>query len=139
MRIEYVTDEWENLTDSMSISEDEAQIFFNVKQDEIFEHLKKSIGIATPKGATRIVPRYNVGDLSLSVQFGYYLWKHREDKGDSSNSPITEEEFYNIIGDSVNNSSILDVMVEFKGVRIIQPQQMKLHHLVAGLYTMVKP
>ena len=138
MRIEYVTDEWENLTDSMSISEDEAQIFFNVKQDEIFEHLKKSIGIATPTDTTRIVPRYNVGDLSLSIQFAYYLWKYRCNNEDSSNSPITEEEFYDIIGDDANNTNLLDVMVEFKGVRIIQPQQMKLHHLVVDLYRMVK-
>ena len=135
--LRYIIDEWEDEWATIDITDEDAEVFFNLNQDDIYEHLKKSIGVVTPCGKTRFVPRYNVGKLSISVQFAYYLWGKRTDKSgsfcDFDESPITQDEFIKIVGSDANDTHILDVMVEWDGKRILQPTQMKLHNLVNHL------
>lgn len=130
--IDWFDDEWATI----DITDEDAEVFFKLSQDDIYEHLKKSIGVVTPYGASKLVPRYNIGKLSISVQFAYYLWSKRADEKDGwsvDDSPITQEEFIEIVGSDANNTHLLDVMVEWDGTRILPPTQMKLHDLVSHL------
>lgn len=135
--LRYIIDEWEDEWATIDITDEDAEVFFNLNQDDIYEHLKKSVGVVTPVGKTKLVPRYNVGKLSISVQFAYYLWSKRTDESgrynDFDESPITQEEFIKIVGSDANDTHILDVMVEWDGKRILPPTQMKLHDLVYHL------
>jgi hypothetical protein len=140
MVLEYISDWWENEKAIMPISEEESKLFLSLNEKDIYEHLKASIGKVTPSGTTKFVPRYEVGDLSISVQFAYYLWSKRYDVSHSlnnmDNSPITEEEFYKIVGDSGESSKLLDVKVEYKGVTIYPATQATITRLVSDLRSM---
>jgi hypothetical protein len=140
MVLEYIYDSWENETAIMPISEEESKVFLSLNEKDIYEHLKASIGKVTPMGDTKFVPRYRVGDLSISVQFSYYLWNKRYEASYPSNnvdnSPITEEEFYKIVGDSGEAGKLLDVKVEYKGVTIYPATQATITRLVADLWSM---
>jgi hypothetical protein len=140
MVLEYISDWWENEKAIMPISEEESKLFLSLNEKDIYEHLKASIGKVTPSGTTKFVPRYEVGDLSISVQFAYYLWSKRYDVSHSlnnmDNSPITEEEFYKIVGDSGESSKLLDVKVEYKGVTIYPATQATITVLVSDLRSM---
>lgn len=135
--LRYILNEWEDEWATIDITDDEADVFFSLRQDDIFEHLKQSIGKVTPSGKSKLVPRYCIGDLSISVQFAYYLWSKRSDAvncmSDIDNSPITQDEFVKIVGSDANDTHLLDVMVEWKGIRIVPATQMKLHELVNHL------
>ena len=127
-----IDDEWA----SIGITDEDAEVFFKLSQDDIYEHLKKSIGVVTPYGASKFVPRYNIGKLSISVQFAYYLWCKRADGKDGwsvDESPITQEEFIEVVGSDANDTHLLDVMVEWDGIRILPETPMKLHDLVSHL------
>lgn len=139
MVLEYISDLWENETAIMPISKEESKLFLSLNEKDIYEHLKSSIGKVTPSGTTRFVPRYNVGDLSISVQFSYYLWSKRYEASDFSsvdNSPITEKEFYDIVGDSGESGFMLDVMASYKGVTIYPATQATITRLVSDLWSM---
>lgn len=140
MVLEYITDLWENETAIMPISKEESKLFLSLNEKDIYEHLKASIGKVTPHGTTRFVPRYEVGDLSISVQFAYYLWSKRYEANnfsiDVDNSPITEEEFYDIVGKSGESGLLLDVMVEYKDVTIYPATQATITRLVSDLWSM---
>ena len=140
MVLEYITELWENETAIMPISKEESKLFLSLNEKDIYEHLKSSIGKVTPHGTTRFVPRYEVGDLSISVQFAYYLWSKRYEANnfsiDVDNSPITEEEFYDIVGKSGESGLLLDVMVEYKDVTIYPATQATITRLVSDLWSM---
>lgn len=142
MVLEYISDFWEHETETMPITKEESKVFLGLKEKDIYEHLKASIGKVTPSGPTRFVPRYKVGDLSISVQFSYYLWSKRYEKNNFSssvdNSPITEKEFYDVVGDSGESGMVLDVMVAYKGVTIYPATQATITRLVSDLWSMPK-
>ena len=124
--------EEEYITYNKSVNID-CQKIMNTTAEDILAHLKEGIG-------TRFLPSLYFGDLELSLQLNYNLWRIRSDKKDSykdiDNSPMTQAEFNQIIGtgnDCMN--TLFDFAAKFAGEKhwSVKPGQITINRLLLWL------
>ena len=122
-----------------NISREEARMLQSIKPSALYRYLKQFIGKVTQRGESRFIPQYKVGNLKLSLQISYYLWSIRcDEQRQDDNSPITEEEFIRIVGDSAEDGRVIDVKAWWDGNEIIEATQMSLETISNELYNMIK-
>lgn len=125
-------DEWNDVEYCYDVTDEELDLIGKLTIDDIHEHMKKSIGIMTPTGKTKLIPCIMLGKLEISVQINYQLWSLRLDRGrDEDNSPITQEEFDELVTQHIYNWSAynLDVRIRYDGKPFVLATQMSMQEI----------
>lgn len=118
-------DDWDDYYFRYHITDDELRMICELTPTDILAHMKKSIGVITPLGATKLIPCIMLGKLEISVQINYQLWSMRQDleRGDD-NSPISIEEFNQLVP-NINHRNI-DVRIRYDEAPFLPATQMSL-------------
>ena len=97
----------------VEVSDESIELCKSIEARDIYYYIKKYIGIVTHSGKSKFIPRLQFGDIEASVQVSYQLYSLRFDKqteyGPVDNSPMTEEEFYEIMGHSPEDDKRVDI------------------------------
>lgn len=106
------------------ITDEELKQICGLEPEDILNHMKKSIGFMTPTGKSRFIPCIMLGKLEISVQINYQLWSMRMDANLSMDTPITKEEFDELVP-NIDHWNI-GVRIRYDGKPFIPATQMSL-------------
>lgn len=113
-----------------------------ITKEKLLNHLKNGIGSVTPLESTKFLPRFEIGELELSMQLNYQLWCYRRERlanfhDEISNHPMEEREFAEIMGVTTEEcySSYFDFAAKLKGADdwVAQPGQISINGLLIWL------
>lgn len=100
-------------------------------EKELFDHCKTNmIGhlVPTTGQLAYYTPRFEKGELSLSIQLNYYLWSKRTDDREDLSTPMTEAEFEDLSG------GWYDFCMEVGNRRLVNPTQMNIPRIAKMVY-----
>lgn len=109
---------WEfgSYTKRIPMSEEQEKALRSVTPQMIYDHLRNNSIGKVDCLKNRFVPDFEVGGISVSIQISYLLDCYRDKTGVAKECPITDVEFDDIIGKSLNENVNVDVKY-FKGNR----------------------
>ena len=132
----YLNEEWDsddnlvlvNRTDSEYLDKatiDEIKMFRGKVIDEneiktgwLYKFLhKNSVGIMTEGGEGKFIKCLRLGELDVSIQLAYRLYRLRDDRdqnyeiGKDGYKPMTEEEFASLFPDGENSGTYVDICI----------------------------
>lgn len=89
-----------------------------IKTDWLYEFLRKnSVGIMTEGGEGKFIKCLRLGELDVSMQLAYRLYRLRDDRdtnyeiGKEGYEPMTEEEFSSLFPEGENSYTSVDICI----------------------------
>lgn len=125
-------EDWNDCEFCYQVTPKEVSFIRNLTPNQVYQHMRQCIGKMTMFGASKLIPQLVCDNIRISVQINYQLWSMRGGSMDySTDTPITEEEFNELVPKSCNR--LIDVRVQYGANLLIPPTQMTINQLVGDL------
>lgn len=120
--------------EKFDIPENERTTMKNLTSEDLINYMRENcVGKCNTISGQELyfIPRLQWGEVSLSIQKNYYLWKYREEHDIPHKNLVTEEEFNAVLP---NEDFYCDVLLEADNFELFMGQK-TVREVVQDLFT----